>query len=197
VKLHVIYVRTQQPRGQVLPLARAALLRAGWQQLFTSRPFPAANLQHTAQGQPYLPGEDFHFSFSHADGLSVMACGPKGRIGADLAHLQDAALAAQLDASFFTPSEHLALTQERHTRLRLWTRKEAVLKAAGSGLLIDPGQVEVVSESSRVLGREYLLYSTILMSQYELSLAVDLIHLALEPIELEYTKIQENTFKRS
>lgn len=169
------------------------MLHAGWQQVFPNRAFPAAELNYTAQGQPYLPGEEFSVSFSHADGLSVLACGTTVPIGADLVHLQDAALAAQLDASFFTPREHLALAQQRTTPLRLWSRKEAVLKAAGVGLLIDPQQAEVANESSFVLGKKFLLYSTILTTQYELALAVDWTGLEVEPLEVEYKKIEEHS----
>lgn len=183
MKLHVLCIRTGKAGGPALPQARSALLRAGWQRLHPGRPFPAAGWQLTAQGQPHLPGEAFRFSLSHAAGLSVLACAPRGRIGVDVAPLHDAALAAQLDDSFFTAAEQQALAQRRYTPLQLWTRKEAVLKAAGTGLLLDPAQAEVVGERSRVLDQEYLLYSTTCLAGYNLSLAIEWPSAAPEPVD--------------
>ena len=173
MKLYVLYIRTAWTRGQASPQVREALLRAGWQRLHPGRSFPAEGFQYTAQGQPYLPGEAFSFSLSHADGLSVLACAPEDRIGVDLAHAPDAALAAQLAPTFFTPAEQQALAQRLFTPLQLWSRKEAVLKAAGSGLLLDPGQAEVSGASSQVLGHKYWLSSTAFLGEYELSLATE------------------------
>ena len=188
MKLNVLYMRTAWSRGQASPQVREALLRAGWQRLHPSRSFPAKRFQHTVEGQPYLPGEAFSFSLSHADGLSVLACAPEGRIGVDLAHAPDAVLAAQLSPSFFTPAEQQALAQRLFTPLQLWSRKEAVLKAAGSGLLLDPGQAEVSGASSQVLGRGYWLRSTAFLDEYELSLATEW---AAGPPELtEYTEVR-------
>lgn len=171
MKIQVLYVLTGRPRGLAPPAARAALLRAGWQRLHPGRPFPAANVCTTAQGRPHLPGEDFSFSLSHAHGLSVLACAPHGRLGIDVAHARDAALVAQVDAAFFSAAEQRVLAQQRFTPLQLWARKEAVLKADGRGLLLDPAQADVSGPSSRVLGQKYRLYSTRFLDEYELALA--------------------------
>ncbi len=188
MKLYVLYIRTAWARGQASPQVREALLRAGWQRLHPSRSFPAKGFHYTVQGQPYLPDAAFSFSLSHADGLSVLACAPEGRIGVDLAHAPDAALAAQLAPTFFTPTEQQALAQRLFTPLQLWSRKEAVLKAVGSGLLLDPGQAEVSGASSQVLGRGYWLRSAAFLDEYELSLATEWAARPPEPIE--YTEVR-------
>jgi 4'-phosphopantetheinyl transferase len=51
-----------------------------------------------------------------------------------------------------TPAEHrqweaLAGAQRQHAMLRLWTRKEAMLKAFGAGLTIDPARIETGADS--------------------------------------------------
>ena len=174
MKLTILYSRTGPCRGQLLTQTRSQLLRQGWQRLYPNCPFPVGDLQYTAQGQPYLPGGAMSCSFSHAPGLSVLVCVPTGRIGVDLAHSAETGLAAQLDASFFTPAEQLAMSQCLFTPLQLWTRKEAVLKAAGSGLLLDPAQAEVTNFYCRLLGHTYLLYSMEFLAEYELSFALEI-----------------------
>jgi len=176
VKPQVFYARTGRSRSQVPPSARTALLCAGWQRVHPDRPFPVAGFQRTPHGRPHVPGEAFSCSLSHADGLSVLACAPQGRIGVDLAPASDAALAAQLDASFFTPAEHQALEQRRYSALQLWTRKEAALKAVGSGLLLAPARAGTADATLQVHGRRYWLHSTTLLGGYELALATDWAH---------------------
>lgn len=187
MKLHILYLRTGQPRGQALPQEREKLLRAGWHRLHAGSPFPATDFKRTAQGRPYLPGEAFRFSLSHADGLSVLACAPSGRVGVDLAHSSDAALARQLDPSFFTPAERHALAQQRFTPLQLWTRKEALLKAAGTGLLLAPAQAAVNEATCKFQGHTYRLYSMPFLAGYELSLAVEFSQ--APPEALEWTEV--------
>lgn len=189
MKLTILYIRTGPGRGQLLPQARIQLLRQGWQRLHPNRPFPVVGLRHTTQGQPYLPGGGMSCSFSHAEGLSVLACAPTGRIGVDLANVADAAFAIQLDASFFTPVEQLALSQRRFTLLQLWTRKEAVLKAVGSGLLLAPAQAEVSALTCSLLGRTYLLHSMKFLAEYELSFAVEIPGWRLEPVVWEASEV--------
>lgn len=183
MKIHVFFARTAEPNDPATSVARAALLRAGWQRLHPGWPFPAAAERRTAQGRPYLPGEEFSFSLSHARGLAVLACTVQGRLGIDVAHALDATLAAKLDASFFTPAEQQALAENRLTALQLWMRKEAVLKADGRGLLLDPAQVEVSGASAQLSGQKYALFSTAFLEDYEFSLATELANGPLEPIE--------------
>ena len=189
MKLTVLYVRTGQARGPLPTQTRSQLLRQGWQRLHPNHPFPEAELAYTAQGRPYLPGGGMSCSFAHAQGLSVLACAPSGRLGVDLAHESEVALAAQLEASFFTPAEQLALSRGLFTPLRLWTRKEAVLKAAGSGLLLAPAQADVANASCRLLGHTYELYSAKLLAAYEFSFALARPGWPLQPMAWEATEL--------
>lgn len=189
MKLAILYARTGPCRGPLLTQTRRQMLRQGWQRLYPNRPFPGGEVEYTAQGQPYLPGGDMSCSFSHAPGVSVLACAPTGRIGVDLAHTSEAGLAAQLDNSFFTSTEQLAISQGFFTPLQLWTRKEAVLKAAGGGLLLAPAQAEVANDSCRLLGHTYLLYSAKLLAAYELSFALAFPRWPLEPVAWETTEV--------
>lgn len=67
---------------------------------------------------------------------------------------------SELDESVFTPAEQSQIQGVREAdrpRLRaaLWSRKEAVLKAAGTGLMVDPAVVDVLEPVARVGARDY------------------------------------------
>jgi phosphopantetheinyl transferase len=189
MKVIIVYVRTGPHRDSLLTHTRPQMLQQGWQRLYPNRPYPGRGVQYTAQGQPYLLGGGMSCSFSHAQGLSVLACAPTGRIGVDLAHPSEALLATQLGSSFFTSAEQLAISQGFFTPLQLWTRKEAVLKAAGCGLLLEPVQAQVATASCTLLGHTYSLISTGLLVGYELSFALEFSKWALKPLTWEATEL--------
>ena len=94
-------------------------------------------------GKPGLEGLPGDFSISHARGLAVCALNPGGRVGVDV----EARALTDLDAlrPVFHPREWediLASAEPGRTAARLWTAKEAALKADGRGLALEPSDVD-------------------------------------------------------
>lgn len=68
----------------------------------------------------------------------------------------------ELDATVFTSAERFRIEGQDESgrpllRAMLWARKEAVLKAAGTGLMTDPASVDVLEQQIRVGRRNYVL----------------------------------------
>lgn len=99
-------------------------------------------------GRPVVArgGDGVHVSLSRAGGSVAVAVSFAGPVGVDIESL-DAAAAAGFDAVAFGPDELAALSVATESaprlRLALWTAKEAVLKATGDGLRVDPREVVV------------------------------------------------------
>jgi 4'-phosphopantetheinyl transferase len=122
-------------------IAAHALLRAT---LSRMAGIDAADLRFrtTKSGKPALdPAQalpDLHFSLSHTRGLAACAVGRPHALGID-AEAWRAPAPIELAARYFAPSE-ARLVAERtpaerpSTFYRLWTLKEAFLKATGQGL---------------------------------------------------------------
>ncbi|MFJ6936685.1 4'-phosphopantetheinyl transferase family protein [Streptomyces sp. NPDC101132] len=91
-----------------------------------------------AHGRPALAGTaNLHFSLSHSDDLALIAVSGV-RIGADVEGIRKQAIVNELLPSLH-PDEHTALRAlpdagRPQALARLWTRKEAYLKATGQGL---------------------------------------------------------------
>jgi phosphopantetheinyl transferase len=104
-------------------------------------------LGKTADGKPILGGASgLAFNLSHSRGYSLIAISSAGDIGCDIEDRftgEDVTglCVPVLHASEMASMARLAPHERRDAFRRYWVRKEAVLKAAGSGFLCDPRQV--------------------------------------------------------
>ncbi|MFT4175836.1 MAG: 4'-phosphopantetheinyl transferase superfamily protein [Luteolibacter sp.] len=106
-------------------------------------------------GKPLLaPPYDFlHFNLSHSPDLAVLAISDEGPVGIDLEPLSRAASLLGCESSFCHPREIENLPEESNARanklLEIWTAKEAVLKALGTGLSIAPETIFIEGNRAR------------------------------------------------
>ena len=105
------------------------------------------------QGKPALPGGP-QFNLSHSDDLALCAVAHGRQVGIDLERLRRIPERDDIARQWFREEEREAYHAESASRdsafLRLWTRREAYLKAIGTGLAgletssaIDPERWEV------------------------------------------------------
>ena len=114
-------------------------------------------------GRPVVDGSDLRVSLSHADGLVLAAAAWAADVGVDV------------ERSAAGPERLAAIgALAGRASVRHWTRVEAVLKADGRGLRVDPSQV-LVDEGIASLGAiRYALHDLELPAGYTGSLAVRL-----------------------
>ena len=98
-------------------------------------------------GKPFLETPDqIHFNLSHSGGLMMLVVSPDCPVGADIEKVEP--MTEDIARVAFTEREcaQLAALSPSH-RLRehykLWTCKEAVLKAHGTGLMVEPQHVDI------------------------------------------------------
>jgi 4'-phosphopantetheinyl transferase len=114
---------------------------------------------YTQFGKPLLKGQsDLCFNVSHTDGLALLAFVRRREIGVDVEKIRPETDVRQLASRFFSARERHDLEHLRGDELqaaffRCWTRKEAYIKAKGSGLSIplDEFDVSVNASESQVL----------------------------------------------
>jgi len=89
-------------------------------------------------GRPYLPGRgDLDVSRSRARGVPIVALARGARVGVDVEAVDDARFGEVADVLLHA-QERAAGAQEVALT---WVRKEALLKALGTGLSVDPRSV--------------------------------------------------------
>jgi len=106
-------------------------------------------------GKPSIAGESqtaIRFNLSHSDGLALYAVSRGRQIGVDVERIKPSLIEDEMLSQVFT-SKEIAHFQnlngnERNTFFfDCWTRKEAYLKACGSGLSLPANQIETLFSS--------------------------------------------------
>ena len=125
-------------------LGRAALRRV--LALYVGADAAALPLAVGAHGKPLLAGGPA-FNLSHSGERALCAVSGRATVGIDLERMRPMPNAPELAKRFFSPTEAAVIAAANGMRsdalfFRCWTRKEAVLKALGEGLLRDPASVD-------------------------------------------------------
>ncbi len=105
----------------------------------------AVRFEYGAQGKPMIspsqnPG-DIRFNLSHSADTAVLAVTVGREVGVDVERLRDNVSFQKLARRFFAPAEAESLRglegeELKHRFFRIWTAKEAYIKAVGLGLRI-------------------------------------------------------------
>lgn len=109
-----------------------------------------ARLQFTTgpHGKPAPVGLQFAHNLSHSDAVGLLVVGAAGiGWGVDVECLREVHDALDVARRVFTPGEFAAWSrvppsESMRAFLQLWTRKEACLKAIGSGFSVEPDRFE-------------------------------------------------------
>jgi 4'-phosphopantetheinyl transferase len=103
----------------------------------------------TSHGQPFVEADVVHLSLSRAPGLALAAVSTAGPVGVDV---------EPAGRARFPGFEDVAVHPQEGCRepTETWVHKEALLKATGWGLAIDPRQVWI-DDDRRVVSWDELL----------------------------------------
>ena len=113
-------------------------------------------IETTPGGKPYLPAVQLHFNLSHSRDMALVAISREAPVGIDLEHPREFRAPDRLARRICSEREYASLQRlgdppvasphAQRQLLRLWVRKEAVLKGTGEGLARDPDQVDVLDD---------------------------------------------------
>lgn len=102
------------------------------------------------RGKPRLAEDlELFFNVAHSGSLGLLAFATVGEVGIDIESVHREVEAVEIAKAHFTPGESAMIAagstpeEQNSVFLRLWTRKEAVLKATGSGIAAGLDTVDV------------------------------------------------------
>jgi 4'-phosphopantetheinyl transferase len=108
-------------------------------------------LRRSRAGKPELPGSVFRVSLAHSGEVALVAVASGQEVGVDVEVFRAETESWSLSSHALTESEQarlkaLPVSRRSGAFLSIWTRKEAVLKALGVGLALDPQLIELEGE---------------------------------------------------
>jgi 4'-phosphopantetheinyl transferase len=141
-------------------LVRQGILRRLLSQYLSCDP-SEVEIRRDVNGKPYLSArmnlDNLQFSESDSDNMAAFAFTRSSRLGVDIEKIREFPDMLEIVEQHFTQREkHEVLSCPEDQRLilfyRFWTRKEAVLKAQGDGLLRQLDSVDVATgDDSRLI----------------------------------------------
>jgi 4'-phosphopantetheinyl transferase len=108
----------------------------------------AVRFDATEAGKPYVPGAGLTFNLSRSEGLALCAITVAGQVGVDIERLRPVDDEDDIVHRYFAPGEmrqYEAVRSPERTAafFSTWTRKEAFVKALGTGLRRELSSFEV------------------------------------------------------
>jgi 4'-phosphopantetheinyl transferase len=147
-------------------------------------------LSYTKYNKPYLKYSDLKFNLSHSGNILLIGFALNFEIGVDVEKMEEFPEADDVAKNFFSSYEYKSFSSlQNNERIEgfynCWTRKEAFIKAVGSGLsyslkefdvTLAPGAdskiVKIKNDKSE--GENWSLFSLDLISNYKAAVAVRL-----------------------
>lgn len=110
------------------------------------------------------------FSISHSGEIVVCGLSTTGLIGVDVEEERPVA-PAEFNA-FFNPEELQWIGDSRSRFFQLWSRKEALIKASGSGMFADLLSINATQPNHQLGGREFVVQNLELQPDYGCAIAL-------------------------
>jgi 4'-phosphopantetheinyl transferase len=146
--------------------------------------------EYTREGKPFLPEHrDLHFNLSHAGDELVLGVARGCELGVDIEGVFSERVMYEVCGTVLSGPERVAFqgldaSQRRDWFVRLWTRKEAYIKADGRGMSLPLRRIDVATRPDRVrllddgsddwaLSRHWVLRELAVASGFAAALAID------------------------
>lgn len=131
------------------------------------------DLQYTARGRPFVAG-GIDFNISHAGALVLCALSDKCRVGVDIEEIKPVSLAGFRPHCTHREWERIVNAPDPCAQFyHYWTRKEALLKAAGTGIRLPLRQIEVTEDRTFFEGGWWYLHALSIAGTHVAHLATD------------------------
>lgn len=137
-------------------IARSSLKRI--LSLYLSIPPQKIDFQYNTYGKPQLLENinkiNLQFNISHSENIAIYGITCQNLIGVDIEYMRPMSEAENLAKRFFTQKEFVAMSklssaEKNREFFKLWTGKEAYLKAIGKGISGGLDKVEISSHEPR------------------------------------------------
>jgi len=163
---------------------------------YLQQPPQTLTFQYTHYGKPYLPGSSVYFNLSHSQQWALCAISLEEKIGIDIEEINQEKDVEKIAVRFFSDYENQLLHEtpadKKHEAFfRIWTCKEAFIKAVGEGLSfpLKEFDVHIDEHSARLISiyqdeKEAQQWSCVVLDPTENYAATVVAKTAIKKVEL-------------
>lgn len=90
-------------------------------------------IDYTSYGRPFIVNSKLDFNISHAGEYLVLAIIDSSKVGIDIEECDNSINPAELGSIVFSSVEQELIDNDINKFFKLWTKKEALIKAHGTG----------------------------------------------------------------
>ena len=157
--------KLHQQKDRVLSLAGLQLLKQAMQD-FPSIPFSLSQLQFPEQGKPFFAA-DFDFNISHSGNLVCCIASDSHQVGIDIEQqrqVKQATINKYLHESASPPGSLNNAEDKQTTFFKLWTKYEAIIKAANNGSIFNMKDIRLEAKGGYFRNQFWYTYPVDIMA---------------------------------
>jgi 4'-phosphopantetheinyl transferase len=131
-----------------------------------------ADIKYTPANKPYLEG-DFDFSIAHSGAMVLCAGTLNSKVGIDIEYITPIHLPDHQEQ--LTAAEWKYIKARPYTTqafYEIWTKKEALQKATGKGIYLDPHTLDVCGDRMAYNNENFFFYPLQIDADYMAHLAI-------------------------
>jgi len=166
-KFHPKILAYKQREDRMLRLMGKLLLIESFNQLGIESDTLMNHYLENVDGKPSV-NLPFYFNLSYSKGIAVCVVSDEGKVGIDIEYITPIS-DINLYKDYFSDKEWQGIMGDKMSPLlfyEYWTRKEALLKAAGKGLKDDLSTIEVINDEVIVYNIKYNINSVNIAADY-------------------------------
>lgn len=131
-------------KDRLMSLGGKLLLSLALSHYNETNSYDCLDIKYNDYGKPYIEGFPFSFNISHSSNIVICGFSDEGEIGVDIEEIRNVDIEEYHQV--LNPSEYQMLKSgQTEDFFRLWTIKEAVMKAEGKGFYMDPISINIES----------------------------------------------------
>jgi 4'-phosphopantetheinyl transferase len=139
--------------------------------------YSLSDVKYSAEARPFVSA-DLDFNIAHADGIVMLAAAVGARVGVDIEAIKPVHISDYQEQLTEAELVHIRLSDDDdRTFYRIWTRKEAVIKAIGLGVHADWQQIDVLNDMVKYVDQTYYVQKIAVGEGHMAHLAINTPHM--------------------
>lgn len=130
------------------------------------------HIKYTIHNRPYIEHSNIDFNISHCNEYVIFALSIKSKIGIDIEYNDPRINAIELGSIVFSDYEQNLIQNNTSSFFKIWTKKEALIKAYGTGFGTDDYKLTKLNLEATQELKNATIYNQAIFDNYYIGLCI-------------------------